>query len=192
MQPAKRLTLRVKEDFFRLEHGATSKTSMLGMQEELIAQQTIPTRLYLIQIQSLVGPMKNFMNDELYLNLSKEITPNLAFDLRHSDSRIPCCIWGNLTDILHSACNQDDGMVTGLLNWFAKLGKFRGELQIYNAFDASQMIINPTIPDAEAFKDMDNGDDTTLMTIAPFDLLPAISQSPSNRLDIAKRKDYKP
>ncbi|WZZ43311.1 hypothetical protein YC2023_039570 [Brassica napus] len=150
MQPAKRLTLRVKEDFFRLEHGATSKTSMLGMQEELIAQQTIPTRL------------------------------------------IPCCIWGNLTDILHSACNQDDGMVTGLLNWFAKLGKFRGELQIYNAFDASQMIINPTIPDAEAFKDMDNGDDTTLMTIAPFDLLPAISQSPSNRLDIAKRKDYKP
>ena len=32
--------------------------------------------------------------------------------------------------------------------------KITGELQIYNAFDASQMIINPTIPDAEAFKDM--------------------------------------
>ena len=59
MQPAKRLTLRVKEGFFRLEYGATSKTSMLGPQEELIAQQTIPTRLYLIQIQSLVGPKKN-------------------------------------------------------------------------------------------------------------------------------------
>ncbi|WZZ42284.1 hypothetical protein YC2023_038543 [Brassica napus] len=37
-----------------------------------------------------------------------------------------------------------------------------GEVQISNSFDASQMIINPTIPDAEAFKDMDTGDDKTL------------------------------
>ena len=55
MQPAKKLTLRVKEAFFRLEHGATSETSMLGLQEELIAQQTMPTRLFLIQIQMLLG-----------------------------------------------------------------------------------------------------------------------------------------
>ncbi|KAL0645724.1 hypothetical protein Bca4012_044015 [Brassica carinata] len=88
----------------------------------------------------------------------------LEFILRDiNDSRIPCCIWGNLTDILHSACNQDDGMVTLLLR-FAKLGKFRGELQISNSFDASRMIINPAIPEAEAFKDIDNGDDTTLIT----------------------------
>ncbi|KAH0939864.1 LOW QUALITY PROTEIN: hypothetical protein HID58_007325, partial [Brassica napus] len=88
----------------------------------------------------------------------------LEFILRDiNDSRIPCCIWGNLTDILHSACNQDDGMVTLLLR-FAKLGKFRGELQISNSFDASRMIINPEIPEAEAFKDIDNGDDTTLIT----------------------------
>ncbi|WZZ09365.1 hypothetical protein YC2023_095286 [Brassica napus] len=59
----------------------------------------------------------------------------------------------NLTDTLHSACNQDDGLVTLLLR-FAKIGKFRGEVQISNSFDASQMIINPAIPDAEAFKDM--------------------------------------
>ncbi|XP_048608909.1 uncharacterized protein LOC111205725 [Brassica napus] len=54
-------------------------------------------------------------------------------------------------------------MVTLLLR-FAKLGKFRGELQISNSFDASRMIINPAIPEAEAFKDIDNGDDTTLIT----------------------------
>ncbi|CAN6870781.1 unnamed protein product [Brassica oleracea] len=87
----------------------------------------------------------------------------LEFTLRDiNDSRIPCCIWGKLTDTLHSACNQDDGLVTLLLR-FAKIGKFRGEVQISNSFDASQMIINPTIPDAEAFKDMDTGDDKTLM-----------------------------
>ena len=29
-----------------------------------------------------------------------------------------------------------------------------GEVQISNSFDASQMIINPTIPEAKPFKDM--------------------------------------
>ncbi|KAH0915189.1 hypothetical protein HID58_029635 [Brassica napus] len=37
----------------------------------------------------------------------------LEFTLR--DIKIPCCIWGKLTDTLHSACNQDDGLVTLLL-----------------------------------------------------------------------------
>ncbi|CDY55294.1 BnaA06g38860D [Brassica napus] len=43
-----------------------------------------------------------------------------------------------------------------------KLGGFRGELQISNAFDASQMMINPSIPEAEAFKELINDDDKTL------------------------------
>ncbi|KAF2606429.1 hypothetical protein F2Q68_00043335 [Brassica cretica] len=77
------------------------------------------------------------------------------------DSRLPCCIWGNLAGKLHSAISQEDGMVTMLLR-FAKLGRFRGELQISNAFDASQMIINPSIPEAEAFKELINDDDKTL------------------------------
>ncbi|KAL0660953.1 hypothetical protein Bca4012_097790 [Brassica carinata] len=52
-------------------------------------------------------------------------------------------------------------MVTMLLR-FAKLGRFRGELHISNAFDASQMIINPSIPEAEAFTELINDDDKTL------------------------------
>ncbi|KAF3524597.1 hypothetical protein F2Q69_00046389 [Brassica cretica] len=78
----------------------------------------------------------------------------LEFTLSNiSDSRLPCFIWGNLAEKLHSAINQEDGMVTMLLR-FAKLGRFRGELQISNAFDASQMMINPSIPEAEAFKEL--------------------------------------
>ncbi|CAG7906289.1 unnamed protein product [Brassica rapa] len=57
MQAAKRLTLRVKEDFFWLEYGATSETSKSGLLEEHIAQQTISTRFHLIKQQSLVGPI---------------------------------------------------------------------------------------------------------------------------------------
>ncbi|CAN6851698.1 unnamed protein product [Brassica oleracea] len=86
----------------------------------------------------------------------------LEFTLSNiNDSRLPCCIWGNLAEKLHSAINQEDGMVTMLLR-FAKLGRFRGELQISNAFDASQMMINPSIPEAEAFKELINDDDKTL------------------------------
>ncbi|KAF3505809.1 hypothetical protein F2Q69_00003745 [Brassica cretica] len=78
-----------------------------------------------------------------------------------NDSRLPYCIWGNLAEKLHSAINQEARMVTTLLR-FAKLGRFRGELQISNAFDASQMIINPSIAEAEAFKELINDDDKTL------------------------------
>ncbi|KAH0942969.1 hypothetical protein HID58_002606 [Brassica napus] len=42
-----------------------------------------------------------------------------------NDSHLPCCIWGNLAEKLHSAINQEVGMVTMLLR-FAKLGRFRG------------------------------------------------------------------
>ncbi|CAN6851709.1 unnamed protein product [Brassica oleracea] len=50
----------------------------------------------------------------------------LEFTLSNiNDSRLPCCIWGNLAEKLHSAINQEDGMVTILLR-FAKLGRFRG------------------------------------------------------------------
>ncbi|WZZ67624.1 hypothetical protein YC2023_078994 [Brassica napus] len=57
MQAAKRLTLRVKEDFFWLEYGATSETSKSGLLEEHIAQQTISTRFHSIKQQSLLGPI---------------------------------------------------------------------------------------------------------------------------------------
>lgn len=42
------------ECFFWLEYGTTSETSKLGLLEELIAQQTIPTRFQLIKQQPLV------------------------------------------------------------------------------------------------------------------------------------------
>ncbi|WZZ65408.1 hypothetical protein YC2023_076778 [Brassica napus] len=37
---------------------------------------------------------------------------------------------------------------------FAKIGRYRGELQITNAFEASLLLINPAIPETVAFKQM--------------------------------------
>ncbi|CAN6811257.1 unnamed protein product, partial [Brassica oleracea] len=134
--------------------------------------------------QNTVITRSNHVNDELYLNLTDfqsvlsgtldenflidvlgqvmdyNITNHLFTTIRN-DSRLPYCIWGNLAEELHSAINQEARMVTTLLR-FAKLGRFRGELQISNAFDASQMIINPSIAEAEAFKELINDDDKTL------------------------------
>nr|VDD12005.1 unnamed protein product [Brassica rapa] len=88
----------------------------------------------------------------------------LEFTLRDiNDSRIPCCIWGK----------------------FAKIGKFRGEVQISNSFDASQMIINPAIPDAEAFKDMDTGDDKNLM---PYEINEDIQEYIKKQIDQADKR----
>ncbi|WZZ86926.1 hypothetical protein YC2023_115505 [Brassica napus] len=42
-------------------------------------------------------------------------------------------------------------MVICLLR-FAKIGQYRGEVQISNAYDASQMFVNPEIQEADEFK----------------------------------------
>ena len=85
-----------------------------------------------------------------------------------NDTRLTCCIWGNLADKLLSSINQETGMVTMLLR-FAKLGRFRGELQISNAFDASVMMLNPPVPEAEAFKVLINNDAMNLTSFQSND-----------------------
>ena len=53
MQHAKGLTLKVREEFLRLEHGATSGISKLLLLVELIEPQIIPGRWFSIKIRSL-------------------------------------------------------------------------------------------------------------------------------------------
>ncbi|KAH0890458.1 LOW QUALITY PROTEIN: hypothetical protein HID58_052887 [Brassica napus] len=65
MQAAKRLTLRVKEDFFWLEYGTTSETS-----KPAGGAYRTTNHIYKISFnQATVVTQSNFMNDELYLNL---------------------------------------------------------------------------------------------------------------------------
>lgn len=56
----------------------------------------------------------------------------------HSDSQLPCCIWGNLAEKLHSAINQEDGTVTMLLR-FAKVGRFRGIKSILESLSETKI-----------------------------------------------------
>ncbi|KAH0931749.1 LOW QUALITY PROTEIN: hypothetical protein HID58_008866 [Brassica napus] len=130
IQPAKRLTLRVNESFFRMAVGVWRNIQKFHVRPAGGDYSTTYHPYKIVFNPNTVVSRSNFMNDEFLSPTLDEILidvlgqvywgnkrKKLEFTLR--DIKIPCCIWGNLTDILHSACNQDDGVVTLLLR-FAK------------------------------------------------------------------------
>ncbi|CAN7048815.1 unnamed protein product [Brassica oleracea var. botrytis] len=79
----------------------------------------------------------------------------VEFTLRDmNDARVPCCLWGKFAEILYEGCSKDEEGKPICLIRFAKIGRFRGELQITNAFEASLLLINPDIAETAAFKQM--------------------------------------
>ncbi|CAF1707034.1 unnamed protein product [Brassica napus] len=79
----------------------------------------------------------------------------VEFTLRDmNDARVPCCLWGKFAEILYEGCSIDEEGKPICLIRFAKIGRFRGELQITNAFEASLLLINPDIAETAAFKQM--------------------------------------
>ncbi|KAL0696756.1 hypothetical protein Bca4012_063936 [Brassica carinata] len=122
--------------------------------------------------QNTVVSRSSFMNDDLYLNLVDfqtilSGTLNEKFLIDVMGQVLDC---GDVNTIMCTGGIQKRKLEFILRDiklstiYTATLYPITGELQISNSFDASQMIINPTIPEAEAFKDMDNGDDTTMIT----------------------------
>ncbi|KAF2569313.1 hypothetical protein F2Q68_00027928 [Brassica cretica] len=75
-----------------------------------------------------------------------------------SGDEIACCLWGKFAEqvetILEDYCNNERVI---MLIRFAKIGFFRGEVQVTNAFDASIVDINPIYEEAIEFKE--NGDE---------------------------------
>ncbi|CAN6849109.1 unnamed protein product [Brassica oleracea] len=79
----------------------------------------------------------------------------VEFTLRDmNDALVPCCLWGKFAEILYEGCSKDEEGKPICLIRFAKIGRFRGELQITNAFEASLLLINPDIAETAAFKQM--------------------------------------
>ncbi|RID54189.1 hypothetical protein BRARA_G01529 [Brassica rapa] len=75
----------------------------------------------------------------------------IEFTLRDiNDERIPCCLWENFADTLESYIEEAQLGVVVCLIRFAKIGSFRSKLQISNAFDTSQLLINPPIEESAA------------------------------------------
>ncbi|KAF8105843.1 hypothetical protein N665_0153s0004 [Sinapis alba] len=79
---------------------------------------------------------------------------------------------------LYEGCSKDEEWKPICLIRFAKIGRFRGELQITNAFEASQLLINPDIPETAAFKQMIVDENKSL----------ALWESRDERLDLEEVK----
>ncbi|KAH0853258.1 hypothetical protein HID58_093381, partial [Brassica napus] len=114
MQHVKGLTLKVREGFLRsyLENGFNQNTF-------ITRSNHVNDELYLnlTDFQSVLSGTldENFLIDVLGQVIDCDNITNHILTTIRSDSRLPCCIWGNLAEKLHSAINQEDGMVTMLL-----------------------------------------------------------------------------
>ncbi|KAF3489720.1 hypothetical protein F2Q69_00052800 [Brassica cretica] len=82
----------------------------------------------------------------------------VEFTLRDiNNHRIHCCIFGNLAEILTEAVKQPNNGDICLIR-YAKISKYKGELQDSNAFDTSLVLINPDVKEAQSLKQMFHGD----------------------------------
>ncbi|KAG2330321.1 hypothetical protein Bca52824_001501 [Brassica carinata] len=78
----------------------------------------------------------------------------IEFQLRDiSDERISCCLWGKFAEQMESHREEAQFGVVICLIRFAKIGAFRGNLQISNSFDSSQLVFNPNISEAKELRD---------------------------------------
>ncbi|KAL0655496.1 hypothetical protein Bca4012_076080 [Brassica carinata] len=70
-----------------------------------------------------------------------------------NDERIPCCLWGKFAEDMESHREEAQfGFVVCLIR-FAKIEAFRGNLQISNGYDSSQLVFNPNIKEAEELRE---------------------------------------
>ncbi|KAF8115383.1 hypothetical protein N665_0028s0046 [Sinapis alba] len=137
--------------------------------------------LSLVDNQSVLDVLGQVMDlgDLETIQCSGKPRMKVEFTLRDiNDSRVPCCLWGKFAETLYEGCSKDEEGKPICLIRFAKIGRFRGELQITNAFEASQLLINPDIPETDAFKQMIVDENKSL----------ALWESRDERLDLEEVK----
>ncbi|KAF3580349.1 hypothetical protein DY000_02035232 [Brassica cretica] len=70
-----------------------------------------------------------------------------------SGDEIVCCLWGKFAEQVETILENCNNERVIMLIRFAKIGFFRGEVQVTNAFDASIVDINPIYEEAIEFKE---------------------------------------
>ncbi|KAF8051621.1 hypothetical protein N665_1690s0003 [Sinapis alba] len=104
---------------------------------------------FLIDIIGQVTSLRDIQTVQVADNDKKKVEFRLM-DI--NGQSIACCLWGNYAEQLeeHLQKMNDPNMVCMIR--FAKIGFYRGDVQITNAFDASLIRFNPQIPESLALK----------------------------------------
>ncbi|CDY44526.1 BnaCnng11370D [Brassica napus] len=104
---------------------------------------------FLIDILGQVVKLGRIMTVEV----KGEERKRVLFRLRDtSGNEVACCLWGQYAEQIESHISESKDDTIICLIRFAKISEFRGELQITNAYDASLLMLNPTMEEAIDFK----------------------------------------
>ncbi|KAF8046644.1 hypothetical protein N665_3558s0003 [Sinapis alba] len=78
----------------------------------------------------------------------------LHFRLRDTNGLdVACCLWGKYAEQFESIIEDKSDEILICLIRFAKISFYKGDIQITNAFDASDVILNPTMKEAIKFRE---------------------------------------
>ncbi|KAL0707702.1 hypothetical protein Bca4012_074128 [Brassica carinata] len=101
----------------------------------------------------------------LTVQVSGEERQKCEFYLRDTSGHtIQCCLWGRFAEQFQESCQEADKQIILCLIRFAKITSYRGELQVTNSFDASDVKINPSIPESDEYMKLLSQDDMSLTT----------------------------
>ncbi|KAF3543371.1 hypothetical protein DY000_02006883 [Brassica cretica] len=110
----------------------------------------------------VIGEVLDFGGLDIVQCARKEVT-KMEFTLRDiNDNRLQCCIAGKIAEIMTQENKQPNNGDICLIR-YAKLGNYKGELQVSNAFDSSLVLLNSDIKEAQALKNMQAKHDKVLI-----------------------------
>ncbi|RID75697.1 hypothetical protein BRARA_B02728 [Brassica rapa] len=105
------------------------------------------------------------IGDMLTIQVSGEERKKCEFYLKDTSGHtIQCCLWGRFAEQFQESCQEADKQIILCLIRFAKITSYRGELQVTNSFDASDVKINPSIPESDEYMKLLSQDDMSLTT----------------------------
>ncbi|CAH8357917.1 unnamed protein product [Eruca vesicaria subsp. sativa] len=90
----------------------------------------------------------------------------IEFTLRNlNDERLACCLWGKFAEMMEPYGEESQMGVVVCMIRFAKIGSFKGILQISSAYDTSEVVINPAIQEAYDLKEAFKFEDSSLSIV---------------------------
>ncbi|KAJ0243932.1 hypothetical protein HA466_0199130 [Hirschfeldia incana] len=114
---------------------------------------------FLIDVIGRLSCLKDIQTVQVAGNDKKKV------EFRLTDTKgesIACCLWGKYAEQLDEHIQQTNNPNTVCMIRFAKIGFYKGEWQITNAFDSSLICFDPDIPECHALKQNAPNDELAL------------------------------
>uniref|UniRef100_A0A0D3BDD3 Uncharacterized protein n=1 Tax=Brassica oleracea var. oleracea TaxID=109376 RepID=A0A0D3BDD3_BRAOL len=119
---------------------------------EEIGNGTLKTH-FLIDVIGQVTSLRDIQTVQVFGKDKKKVEFRLM-DI--NGESIACCLWGKYAEQLEDHLQQTNDANMVCLLRFAKIGFYKGEVQVTNAFDASVILFNPELPEALGLKNVPN------------------------------------